>query len=249
MCYNKNNERKQLVKSKKEVLVINAKHEIKGNKYEINGDVAYLELQKKDGTTINAIIDADDLTMVLEKGTWFAQWHKDFNNYLVQTLIERYEGNKKYIDKQTLQSFLMNVHTKAPIRHLNGDTLDNRRCNLELYKQNATNDFEEFNAAAIAIILRDKYGKENGRTLIDKEDLDKVIHTGYSWVCHKINGEPYAVANTPGGRVFLNKFIMQTPENKITHAINLNTLDNRKANLQHIMLNEEDATIDNSIKI
>jgi hypothetical protein len=92
--------------------------------------------------------------------------------------------------------------------------------------------------------LRDKYGKENGKTLIDKEDLTRVIKTGYCWVCYKINGEPYAIANTPGGRIFLNRFIMQTPENQNTHAINLNTLDNRKANLEHNVLHDEDETID-----
>jgi len=206
----------------------------------MDGNVAYLILQKKDGTTINTTIDAEDLTKVLEKGTWFAQWHKDFNNYLVQTLSEQFVGGKKNIEKQTLQAFLLNVHTKAPIRHLNGDTLDNRKSNLELYEQNKINDYQEFNANTIAIILRDKYGKENGKTLIDKEDLDRVINTGYSWVSHKINREPYAVANTPDGRIFLNRFIMQTSENKVTHAINLNTLDNRKANLEHITLHEED---------
>lgn len=205
-------------------------------------------MHKKDGTTINATIDVKDLTNVLEKGTWFAQWHKDFNNYLVQTLNEQLVAGKKHIEKQSLQAFLLNVHTKAPIRHLNGDTLDNRRCNLEIYEQNRTNDYQEFNGDTIAIILRDKYGKENGKTLIDKEDLDRVISTGYSWVCHKINGEPYAVANTPKGRIFLNRFVMQTSENKVTHAINLNTLDNRKANLEHITLNEEDVMDDKSNK-
>ncbi|MHB8061142.1 MAG: hypothetical protein ACYDG2_00700 [Ruminiclostridium sp.] len=200
-------------------------------------------MQKKDGTTINTTIDAEDLTKVLEKGIWFAQWHKDFNNYLAQTLNEQIVGDKKIIEKQTLQAFLINVHTKAPIRHLNGDTLDNRKSNLELYEQNRINDYQEFNADTIAIILRDKYGKETGKTLIDKEDFDRVISTGYSWVCHKIHGEPFAVANTPEGRIFLNRLIMQTPKNKVTYAINLNTLDNRKTNLEHITL-QEDVTVD-----
>lgn len=231
------------------MLVINAENEKQGNKYEIKGNIAYLELYKKDGTTVNAAINAEDLTRVLEKGTWFAQWHKDFNNYLVQTLSEKDAADKKHVEKQTLQSFLLNVHTKAPIRHLNGDTLDNRRSNLELYKQDTTNDFEEFNAETIAIILRDKYGKENGKTLIDKEDLDRVVKTGYSWVSYKIKGEPYAIANTPEGRIFLNRFIMQTPKNKVTHSINLNTLDNRKANLEHITLYEEAEVKDTSEKL
>ena len=205
-------------------------------------------MHKKDGTTINATIDAEDLTRVLEKSTWFAQWHKDFNNYLVQTFTEQNEADEKYIGKQTIQSFLLNVHTKAPIRHLNGDTLDNRKCNLEIYTQNTTNDIQEFNAETIAIILRDKYGKENGKTLIDKDDLDRVKETGYSWVCYKINGEPYAVANTPEGRMFLNRFIMQSTENKVTHAINLNTLDNRKANLEHAKPREETDTVETTEK-
>lgn len=196
-------------------------------------------MQKKDGTTINTIIDAEDLKEVLEKGNWFAQWHKDFNNYLVQSINEETVGGKKQIVKQTLQSFLMSVHTKAPIRHLNGDTLDNRRCNLELYKQDKVNDYTELNKDTIAIILRDKYGKENGKALIDKEDLERVIGTGYCWVCHKINKKPFAVANTPGGRIFLNRFVMQTADNQITNAINLNTLDNRKVNLEHIVLEED----------
>ena len=227
--------------------MINAKHEEQGNGYEINGNVAYLKLHKKDGTTINAIIDADDLTIVIEKGTWFAEWHKDYNNFLVQTLNERYVADSKHIEKQTIQSFLLNVHTKAHIIHLNGDTLDNRRCNLELYNQNKFNDFKELDAETVAIILRDKYGKER-RTIIDKEDLDRVISLGFGWVCHKVGGELYAVANTPEGRIFLNRYIMQTPENEITRAINLNTLDNRKVNIEHITVIEKDESADTAKK-
>jgi hypothetical protein len=244
LWYNKNI-KKIKVEKKKEVFVINAKNEPKENEYEINGNIAYLKLQKKDGSLINATIDAEDLPKVLEKGTWFARWHKDFNNYLVQTFSEQNVNGEKYMEKQTIQSFLMNVHTKEPIRHINGDTLDNRRSNLELYKQNTINDIQEINTKTSAIILRDKYGKENARTLIDTEDLERVIQTGYCWVCHKIKGEPYAVANTPDGRVFLNRYIMQTPQNEVTHAINLNTLDNRKANLEHITLYEENETGEN----
>ena len=224
---------------RKRWLDIKAMRKLIENKYKIDGNVAYLELLKKDGTTINAIIDTEDLPMVLENGSWFAQWHKDFNNYLVLTLIERYEGDKKYIEKQTIQSFLLGEHTKSPIRHINGNTLDNRRCNIELYKQNTTNDFQEINSETIAVILRDRFGKENGRTLIDKEDLDKVINIGYIWVYYKINGKPYAVANTPKGRIFLNRFIMQTPEDNFTYSINLNTLDNRKTNLENKALPQE----------
>lgn len=210
------------------MFVIKLEKYTEGNEYEINDNIAYIKLQKKDGSIIDTKIDAEDIDKVIKKGTWIAQWHKDFNSYLVQTLTKK--ATEK---KQTLQSFLMDVSTKAPIRHLNGDTLDNRRCNLEIYEQNKANDYEDFDDEAVSIILRDKYGKENARTLVDKEDLDRVINSGYSWVYYKSGDSQYAVANTPDGKVFLNRFIMKTQKNMVTHAINLNSLDNRKVNLEH----------------
>ena len=128
---------------------------------------------------------------------------------------------------------------KAPIRHLNGNTLDNRKSNIEIFDHTAINDYKVLDENTIAIILRDKYGKENGRTFIDKEDLDKVVTKGYTWVLYISNKEPYAIANTPSGRVYLNRFILDTPEEMITHPINLNTLDNRKSNLENKVVEED----------
>jgi hypothetical protein len=223
------------------VVIIKTKRETKPNEYEINGEVVTIKLNKKDGTVldISTIIDTEDLQAVLDKGTWFAEWDKDFNSYLVQTSHEFFTAGRKHSGKQSLQSFLLKIHTKAPIRCINGDTLDNRKANLEIYVQKTTNNYEWFDANSTAVILRDKYGKKEAKTLIDNDDLDRVVNYGYAWVCHKVKGEPFAVANTPGGRVYLNRFIMDTPDNMVTHAINLNTLDNRKANLKNILEDEE----------
>jgi len=221
------------------VFNINIKQLEKGNEYEINGEVAYLEIAKKNGAKIKATVDANELEKVLAKGTWFAQWNKDFNSYIVQTLCELNDNDEKTTEKINLQSFLMNVHTKAPIHFKNGDTLDNRLSNLELYTQNLTNDFKEIDEKTIAIILRDKFGKEIGKALIDKEDFERVMNVGYRWDLHKVNAKPYAVANIPEGRIFLKELIMQTPENEILKAINLNTLDNRKCNLKLLDLTKE----------
>lgn len=221
------------------MLEIKTKYETTANEYEINGDIVYLKLNKKDGTIINAKIDTVNLEKVLEKGNWFAEWDKDFDNYVVQNLSDYYVAGKKHTAKQTLHSFILNQHPKAPIRHINGDTLDNRKSNLEVYTQKIINNYENVSSETIAIILRNKYGKKIARTLIDKEDLDRVLNYGYAWVCFKIKGEPYAVANTPAGRIYLNRFIMDTPENMITHPINLNTLDNRKSNLKNVPLDIE----------
>ncbi|WP_341350171.1 hypothetical protein [Clostridium lundense] len=118
--------------------------------------------------------------------------------------------------------------------------MDNRKSNLEIYNQNdKINDYEELDKNTIAIILRDKYGIKKAKSLIDKKDLDRVINKGYTWVYYKSNGKPYAVANSPEGRIYLNRYIMDTPENAITHHINLNTLDNRKCNLENVVKDED----------
>lgn len=169
---------------------------------------------------------------VLGKGTWFAEWHKDFNSYLVQTINAPADG-QSYGEKQTLQSFLLGVSPKAPIRHLNGNTLDNRKRNLEIYNQKSKNDYRIVDENTIAVILRDKYGKEIATTLIDKEDLDIVVNGGNGWVRYISNQEPYAVSNIDEGRLYLDRFIMDTDENMVVHHINLNPLDNRKSNLEN----------------
>lgn len=180
---------------------------------------------KKDGTIIDCKIDAEDLQRVLDRGGWAAQWHKDFNSYLAIHYIPKEK------QKESLHSFILGVDTKTPIKHLNADTLDNRKSNLEIYNKNSYNDYKEFDETA-EIVLRDSNGIEKARAIIDKKDLYNVINNGYPWVYHKIGEKPYAVANTPKGRIHLDKFIMGDDQSITIHHINLNTLDNRKDNLE-----------------
>jgi hypothetical protein len=217
------------------VLVIKNKYDTKANEYEVNGKIAYVKLRKKDGTIIDTKIDSDDLNRVLEKGTWFAEWSKDFNNYLVKTLSSSSENGTKTKEKQTLQSFILDTNTKTPIRHISGDTLDNRKCNIKIYDQNAVvNDYEVVDSESVYIILRDKYGRKSEKTLIDRDDLDRVINSLHSWVYYFHEGEHYAVANTKNGRIYLHNFIMNTPEDTVTKYVTHNTLDNRKSNLKNV---------------
>ncbi|MDW8800307.1 hypothetical protein P8V03_03970 [Clostridium sp. A1-XYC3] len=219
---------------------MNNKQKLKANEYEVKENIAYIKLRKKDGSIIDSKVDVDDLKMVLDKGLWFAEWHKDFNSYLAQSLQPSPATGKKTKEKQSLHSFILGVHTKTPIRHINGDTLDNRRCNIEVYNQNeAVNDYEDVDSETTAVILRDKYGRKKEKTLIDKEDLDKVINSGYSWVHYVSRGEHHAVANSHKGRIFLESFLMNPSEGMITKHINNNTLDNRKVNLNNVPLVEE----------
>lgn len=222
------------------MFLIKSKYKTKINEYEIKRNIAYIKLSKKDGSTIDTEIDADDLNTVLDKGTWFAEWNKDFNSYLVKTYSHCTVDGKNFKEKQTLQSFILGTNTKTPIRHLNGDTLDNRRCNIKTYDQNAIiNDYEIVDEDSVYIILRDKYGRKNGKVLIDSEDLDKTINSFHSWVYYMHEGEHYAVANTKNGRIYLHNFIMNTPESMITKFITHNTLDCRKSNLKNEALIKE----------
>lgn len=94
-------------------------------------------------------------------------------------------------------------------------------------------------ADSVYIILRDKYGRKSGKTLIDKEDLDRVINSFHSWVYYFHEGEHYAVANTKNGRIFLHNFIMNTPEDMVTKYVTHNTMDNRKSNLKNVPISKD----------
>lgn len=221
------------------MIIIKSKHELKRNEYEIKGNIVLLKLPKRDGTLVDCKIDPMDLRKVIDKGGWFAEWSKEFNNYLAKTEIAA--GNIK--EKLSLDSFILDANPKAPIRHFNEDSLDNRRSNIEIYNQNSINDFEELDSETVSIILRDKYGREKARTTIDKEDLKKIVDDKHSWVYFKKGTEHFAVMNSPEGRVFLQDYIMNTPENKKVKFIDFNTLNNKKSNL--VITSIEDESEDN----
>ncbi|ERI91548.1 hypothetical protein HMPREF1982_03193 [Clostridiales bacterium oral taxon 876 str. F0540] len=222
------------------MLIIQNKNKTKAitlepNEFEVNKNTAYIRLKKKNGSTVDTKVDAEDLQRVLDRGTWFAEWHKDYNSYLVMNYID----SDKRKEKQSLQSFILEVDPRTPIRHLNGDTLDNRKSNLEIYNKNSYNNYKELDGETAEVILMDSHGRNASKTIIDKADLYRVINNGYPWVYYKVNEKPYAVANTPSGRLYLDRFIMATPEDMVVQHVNHNTLDNRKINLNNVKASEE----------
>ncbi|MBN1049698.1 hypothetical protein [Clostridium botulinum] len=202
------------------------------NKFEINNKVAFITILKKNGEELTAKVDVEDLNKVKESGTWFAEWNKDLNSYTVQNISLTKVNKKSKPLKQSLQSIILDTNPRTPIRHINGDTLDNRRSNLEIVKRNIKNDYEVVNDDTIAILLRDKYGKVQNKALISKEDLRKVVTDTYTWVLHKNYDNFCVIANTPNGRIHLDRVLMNPDENQTVHHINLNPLDNRRSNLE-----------------
>ncbi|MGL5694314.1 MAG: hypothetical protein ACRCXA_09560, partial [Peptostreptococcaceae bacterium] len=59
-----------------------------------------------------------------------SELHKDFNSYLVQNITITKENKKVKSTKRNIQSVILDTQSNAPIRHINGDTLDNRKSNL-----------------------------------------------------------------------------------------------------------------------
>lgn len=216
----------------KEVFFINTNYKNVENKYEIQGDVALISLLNKKGSKLIAKIDIDDIEKVKSMGTWFAEWHKDFNSYLVQNISSTKTNKNSTPIKQNLQSVILNTNPKAPIKHINGDTLDNRKCNIEIVERNTKNDYEIIDEDTIAIILKDRNGRAFSKALISKEDLSTVLTDEFSWVEYKTHGNIHVVANTPNGRIYLDQMLMNPGDSEIVHHINLNPLDCKRNNME-----------------
>ena len=211
---------------------INTNYKNVENKYEIQGDVVLISLLKKDGSELISKIDANDMEKVKNMGTWFAEWHKDFNSYLVQNISSTKTNKQSKPLKQTLHSVILDANPKAPIKHINGDTLDNRRCNIAVVERNTKNDYEILDENVISIILRDKNGKASSRALVSNEDLNTVITDEFTWIEYKADGNIHVVANTSNGRIYLDKMLMTPSDSEIVHHINLNPLDCRRPNME-----------------
>lgn len=211
---------------------INTNYKTTENKYDVKNDLVIFTVLKKDGSELKVKINIPDLEKVQSAGIWFAEWNKDFNDYIIQNISVTKKNKQGKPLKQSLQSLILDVNPKAPINFVNGDVLDNRRSNLELVERNTKNSYEIVDNDTIAVILTDKYGNAKDKALISTKDLNKVINDTYSWVLHKVNGNLMVIANTPDGRIHLDRVIMNPDLDEKIHHINLDPLDNTRKNLE-----------------
>lgn len=191
-----------------------------------------MTILSKNGTKLTTKIDTTDMDKVKNAGIWFAEWNKDFNSYLVQNISSTKLNKKSKPLKQSLQCFIMDTNIHVPIKHINNDTLDNRKSNLTVFSRDEKNEIEKIDNDTVAILLKDKYGNVHSKALISSTDLNQVVTDEYTWINYKVNGENCVVANTPNGRIHLDRILMEPSDNQTIHHINLNPLDNRRHNLE-----------------
>lgn len=101
-----------------------------------------------------------------------------------------------------------------------------------IYDKNSFVEYDDY----IEIILKNQFFEEVARTLIDKDDKEKVLQ--YKWYCHQYeNNKQYCQGTLEyGQKVRLHHYVLGIHKNElqgqVVDHINGNSLDNRKKNLR-----------------
>ena len=201
------------------------KLEHKPHHVEIYNDIGRLFAYTKKGKPVIAIFDAVDIKKINAFKNWRAVWHTDFDCHIIES--KDYKDN--HAIRMPVASAILECSPNAPIRHINGNILDNRLSNLEIYNVGGQPNEYKIVDAGISVILKDRYGREVGEFLIDAGDLDLVINSGYVWLRkRRASGQPY-VASIDG--LLLAHLLLDVNEGFICYK-NKNPLDNRRENIK-----------------
>lgn len=99
------------------------------NKYRIEGDIVYIEINCK-GKTLETMIDLEDFDLVNSyKGKWYGVYSKSADNYYCYISIKT---NNKWKPVE-MYRIIMNLNDKKlVIDHIYHNTLDNRKSQLRV---------------------------------------------------------------------------------------------------------------------
>jgi len=191
----------------------------------IDEEFAYLTAYTKKKKPVEAIIDVADLKNIKKYDNWRAVWSTEHDS----AIIEHKKYEKNHATRLSLASIILSCSPNAPIRHKNGNLLDNRRQNLEIFDlKNHPNEIITHDDT-VEIKLKDRYGKIVGSTIIDKSDQEKILNNNEIWIKKKrSSGQPYVVNLK---NELLSHKILGVVSGYVLY-LNKNPLDNRRNNIR-----------------
>ena len=200
------------------------KNEHLPHKIELDGEVGKLIAYTKKGKAVEALFDTADLEKIEAFDNWRAVWDTYFDCAVIESKVFK-EG---HAIRRPVASAILQCSPNAPIRHLNGDVLDNRRLNLEIYDVKAQpNDYEL--DGCVRVFLKDRYGRQVGVFYVDHDDFDLVINGPHVWLKKKrANGQPYVV-NQDG--LLLAHLLLGIDAGYVVY-IDKNPFNNRRKNIK-----------------
>jgi len=201
------------------------KKDHKPHHIDLEGQIGKLTAYTKKEKPIVALFDVADIGKVEAFSNWRAVWDTRLDGPTIESKA-LHEGRAI---RTPVAAAILGCSPNAPIRHLNGDVLDNRRVNLEIYDvKGQPNDYEVVDGHVV-VMLRDRYGVVIGEALIDKDDLESVINDDHVWLKkRRSNGQPYVV-NQNG--LLLAHFLLGLDVGFVVY-LNKNPLDNRRSNIK-----------------
>ena len=93
----------------------------------IEGNVAYVPLTKG----YEAVIDAEDVPLV-DRGPWCVAQSGRKPGQKPKAYAQRQEGGRVNRQRILMHRLILNAPDDMQVDHINGNTMDNRRCNLRL---------------------------------------------------------------------------------------------------------------------
>lgn len=114
------------------------------NEFRIDGDIATIFIEKRDGTKVETIVDAEDIPRLRElNARWHVQWIDKLQNYYVLSSYWYGEPGNRRMTTLILQRVILGVNgdRRIHVDHINHNQLDNRKSNLRIttQSQNARN--------------------------------------------------------------------------------------------------------------
>jgi len=143
------------------------------NRYSVEGDIVTLYVDRRDGTTVETLIDYEDLEKVLKY-----RWHvsKTKGDMYVKTEYRR--GGVRVT--LYLHRYVLGAEGDIVVDHIKGNTLDNRKSQLRIvtHKENIKNrtKMNRNNTSGTPNVY---YRKDIGRWLASVWDGKRNIYLGY----------------------------------------------------------------------